>query len=146
MCTRFATSVPPPDGGRNYSYADYGGGGLFWPYGGSGFFVSGGFVDVIGGGGGFRRCAQMFGHMNTDVQVCASSAGVPEEFPRPLSQYVSSGVAGAYLLHWGIFCRIFFTHIFMRETGLCEQLFFFFFVSCNYFFFPSFFSIIPFFV
>ena len=66
---RFASSVPPPAEGRNYSYADYGGGGLFWPFGGAGFFVSGGVVDVIGGEGGFRRCVEMFGHMNTDVQV-----------------------------------------------------------------------------
>lgn len=67
----FASSIPPPGEGRsNCKYADYGGGGLFWPFGGAGFFVSGGVVDVIGGEGGFRRCVEMFGHMNTDVQVC----------------------------------------------------------------------------
>lgn len=70
MFVRLSSSAHPPEDGRNYSYADYGGGGLFWPFGGAGFFVSGGLVDVIGGRDGFRRCVEIFGHMNTDVQVC----------------------------------------------------------------------------
>eukprot|EP00752_Nemacystus_decipiens_P002164 g2061.t1 len=67
----FPESALPPQEGRNFSYADYGGGGLFWPFGGAGFFLSRGVVDVVGGEGGFRRCIEMFGHMNTDVQVAA---------------------------------------------------------------------------
>ena len=56
---------------KTYRYEDYGPGGLFWPYGGSGTFISAGLaMDVVGGANGWDACAQVFGIMNTDVQVC----------------------------------------------------------------------------
>ncbi|CAN0228216.1 unnamed protein product [Ascophyllum nodosum] len=54
---------------KTYRYEDYGPGGLFWPYGGSGTFISAGLaMDVVGGANGWDACAQFFGIMNTDVQ------------------------------------------------------------------------------
>ena len=57
-------------GGRDFHYDDYGPRGLYWPYGGSGTFVSAGLViDAIGGTKGWGHCASVFGIMRTDVQV-----------------------------------------------------------------------------
>ena len=56
--------------GYDFSYKDYGPGGLFWPYGGSGTFVSAGLaIDVVGSAKGWGHCARAFGHFNTDIQV-----------------------------------------------------------------------------
>lgn len=56
--------------GHEFDYDDYGPGGLFWPYGGSGTFVSAGLViDAVGSAKGWGHCATVFGTMNTDVQV-----------------------------------------------------------------------------
>lgn len=54
---------------RTDTLHDYKPNGLFWAYGGSGFFISAGLaVDVVGAEG-WALCAQMFVRMNTDVQV-----------------------------------------------------------------------------
>ncbi|CAM9197757.1 unnamed protein product, partial [Scytosiphon promiscuus] len=70
--------VPPfPERARteaatNYTYSDYGPGGLFWPYGGAGSFISVGLaVGVVGGAQGWTECSRLFSNMNTDVQVAA---------------------------------------------------------------------------
>ena len=79
---------------RRYWTLEYGKGGLFWPYGGSGMFLSAGLLEAVhrgsgrgsdsdsnsggssggsgGAGGGWKRCTEMFGiGYDTDVQVCA---------------------------------------------------------------------------
>lgn len=45
-------------------------GNIYWPYGGTGFFLSAGLVARIqGSGDGWDRCRKMFGGINTDLQV-----------------------------------------------------------------------------
>jgi len=56
-----------PDGYGDYRA--YGPNGLFWPFGGSGFFMSAGMaVDVIGAMG-WKDCARRFSDSPTDMQV-----------------------------------------------------------------------------
>lgn len=60
---------PDTDLRRTDTLSDYGPNSLFWPYGGSGTFISAGLaVDVVGPDG-WALCARMFVKMNTDVQV-----------------------------------------------------------------------------
>lgn len=80
-CQDFANpcEVPafPPDENfdRNDSIHDYGANGLFWPYGGSGTFLSAGLVVDVVGAEGWALCARMFRRMNTDVQVRVGCRG-----------------------------------------------------------------------
>lgn len=75
-CRDFASpcEVPafPPGGKFNDTYtkkSDYGPYGLYWPYGGSGTFISAGLaVDVVGAEG-WAHCARKFKLSDTDVQV-----------------------------------------------------------------------------
>lgn len=57
-----------------YWTVEYGKGGMFWSYGGSGMFLSAGLLESVqqgSGGAGWERCTEMFGiGYDTDVQVC----------------------------------------------------------------------------
>lgn len=56
---------------RNWHSA-YGKGGLFWPYGGAGVFLSAGLLEKVQGedGAGWERCTEVFGvGYSTDIQV-----------------------------------------------------------------------------
>lgn len=76
-CEDFANPCKVPvfptdiDSYRTDTLRDYGVHGLFWPFGGAGFFISAGLaVDVVGPKG-WALCARMFVKMSTDVQVNA---------------------------------------------------------------------------
>ena len=50
-------------------------GNFFWPYGGTGFFMSAGLaVRIQGTGIGWDRCRELFDGLNTDMQVPAACA------------------------------------------------------------------------
>lgn len=74
-CQDFANpcEVPvfPPDVDfeRRDHWSEYGPNGLYWPYGGSGTFLSAGLVVDVVGADGWALCARMFTRMNTDIQV-----------------------------------------------------------------------------
>ena len=43
---------------------------FYWPYGGTGFFLSAGLIETVqGSGDGWDLCREMFDEENTDVQV-----------------------------------------------------------------------------
>ena len=56
---------------RNWN-TPYGKGGLFWPYGGTGTFLSAGLLEKVhsDGGSGWEHCTEVFGvGFVTDIQV-----------------------------------------------------------------------------
>lgn len=58
---------------RHHWTVEYGKGGLLWPYGGSGTFLSAGLLESVqqgSSGAGWKRCTEMFAiGYDTDIQV-----------------------------------------------------------------------------
>lgn len=64
--------LPATEGNYHNWHTAYGKGGLFWPYGGAGTFLSAGMLEKVQGddGNGWERCTEIFGvGYSTDIQV-----------------------------------------------------------------------------
>ena len=66
------------DKGRHWTF-EYGKGGLLWPYGGSGTFLSAGLLELVqqgSGGTGWETCTEVFAiGYDTDIQVLTAPRG-----------------------------------------------------------------------
>lgn len=71
-CQDFTSPCQVPVTPNNARVRWYGPGGLSWPYGGVGTFISVGLMEAVAMGQGvegWKRCTLEFGHGNTDCQV-----------------------------------------------------------------------------
>lgn len=124
-CRDFANpcEVPvfPPDSDFRHRdhWSEYGPNGLYWPYGGSGVFLSAGLaVDVVGVDG-WALCARMFTRMNTDIQIAQclkmhgySVGAYPEGFDE-----MQTPTPGAIRRHLADNCKVLGVHLGIRHLA-----------------------------